>query len=369
MKSFKSVFRSSKKKDKQPAEATAPADPIKHSIPSPSPSSTHLPEIPATENHSKNGNSSSSQSIGHHSNASTISRAGGTPRQEAALPPVPIVPSTYTTDSSSVVDLAGLAQPQSPAPTPAMTASGTPSQQASPVVPPANPQLVQNSPLVSSLQQQIPLEADLADFDTRPTEHDPRSPHAVQPGVEPESTVVSTAAAAVAATESSASLSTPTVEEEDALQTNNLPPSYNSLNIPLPGNIHPASAPSPNALHSSAQDSVVVENSPLATSPAMSYVAPPPASPMPNPLENAFQAASPSSVHSQQHHSQQQPWAAQQAYSPAGGSQHYTHRPYVMPGSENQTYPIIMAIDWGTTYSSMAYAYQQDGEVHEVSTW
>ncbi|KAG0011384.1 Heat shock 70 kDa protein 12A [Podila clonocystis] len=28
-----------------------------------------------------------------------------------------------------------------------------------------------------------------------------------------------------------------------------------------------------------------------------------------------------------------------------------------------------MAIDWGTTYSSMAYAYQQDGEVHEVSTW
>ncbi|KAF9191421.1 hypothetical protein BGZ50_009375 [Haplosporangium sp. Z 11] len=40
-----------------------------------------------------------------------------------------------------------------------------------------------------------------------------------------------------------------------------------------------------------------------------------------------------------------------------------------MPGSVNQTYPIIMAIDWGTTYSSMAYAYQQDGEVHEVSTW
>jgi len=28
-----------------------------------------------------------------------------------------------------------------------------------------------------------------------------------------------------------------------------------------------------------------------------------------------------------------------------------------------------MAIDWGTTFSSMAYAYQQDGEVHEVSTW
>ncbi|KAI7819013.1 hypothetical protein BC939DRAFT_400801 [Gamsiella multidivaricata] len=40
-----------------------------------------------------------------------------------------------------------------------------------------------------------------------------------------------------------------------------------------------------------------------------------------------------------------------------------------MPGSENQTYPIIMAIDWGTTYSSMAYAFQQDGEVHEVSSW
>ncbi|ORZ01937.1 hypothetical protein BCR41DRAFT_313681 [Lobosporangium transversale] len=38
-------------------------------------------------------------------------------------------------------------------------------------------------------------------------------------------------------------------------------------------------------------------------------------------------------------------------------------------GGENTTYPIIMAIDWGTTYSSMAYAYQQDGEVHEISTW
>ncbi|KAG0365658.1 Heat shock 70 kDa protein 12A [Gamsiella multidivaricata] len=40
-----------------------------------------------------------------------------------------------------------------------------------------------------------------------------------------------------------------------------------------------------------------------------------------------------------------------------------------MPASGNHTYPIIMAIDWGTTYSSMAYAYQYDGEVHEVSTW
>ncbi|KAF9896444.1 hypothetical protein BX616_007437, partial [Lobosporangium transversale] len=41
---------------------------------------------------------------------------------------------------------------------------------------------------------------------------------------------------------------------------------------------------------------------------------------------------------------------------------------YSMMGGENTTYPIIMAIDWGTTYSSMAYAYQQDGEVHEIST-
>ncbi|KAG0300899.1 Heat shock 70 kDa protein 12A [Dissophora globulifera] len=54
---------------------------------------------------------------------------------------------------------------------------------------------------------------------------------------------------------------------------------------------------------------------------------------------------------------------------PPNGQQQYGHRPYVPPGNENQTYPIIMAIDWGTTYSSMAYAYQQDGEVHEVSTW
>ncbi|KAF9574657.1 hypothetical protein EC968_005887 [Mortierella alpina] len=62
------------------------------------------------------------------------------------------------------------------------------------------------------------------------------------------------------------------------------------------------------------------------------------------------------------------PQQPQQPYG-ASGQQHYGHRPFVMPGSENQTYPIIMAIDWGTTYSSMAYAYQQDGEVHEVSTW
>ncbi|KAG0333661.1 Heat shock 70 kDa protein 12A [Podila humilis] len=55
---------------------------------------------------------------------------------------------------------------------------------------------------------------------------------------------------------------------------------------------------------------------------------------------------------------------------PTGVTQHqYGHRPFVAPGSQNQSYPIIMAIDWGTTYSSMAYAYQQDGEVHEVSTW
>ncbi|KAG0249244.1 hypothetical protein BG011_009470 [Mortierella polycephala] len=71
-------------------------------------------------------------------------------------------------------------------------------------------------------------------------------------------------------------------------------------------------------------------------------------------------------------------WPAQPSYSSGlpihqpsspASSQHYEHRPYVIPGSMNQTYPIIMAIDWGTTYSSMAYAYQQDGEVHEVSTW
>ncbi|KAG0204323.1 Heat shock 70 kDa protein 12A [Mortierella sp. GBA30] len=62
-------------------------------------------------------------------------------------------------------------------------------------------------------------------------------------------------------------------------------------------------------------------------------------------------------------------WPAQQQYQYGSGQQHYTHRPYVTPGSENQTYPIIMAIDWGTTYSSMAYAYQLDGEVHEVSAW
>ncbi|KAF9969481.1 hypothetical protein BGZ73_008147 [Actinomortierella ambigua] len=59
------------------------------------------------------------------------------------------------------------------------------------------------------------------------------------------------------------------------------------------------------------------------------------------------------------------PVATPSAYS----TTNYGHRPYVPPGSENTVYPIIMAIDWGTTFSSMAYAYQQDGEVHEVSTW
>ncbi|GJJ75616.1 hypothetical protein EMPS_07974 [Entomortierella parvispora] len=365
MKSFKSVFRSSKKKDKQSTEATTPTAPIKHSIPSPSPSSTHLPEIPSAENHSRSGNGSSAQSIGHHSNASAISRADGVPTEEAPLPPVPAVPATWTTDSS-VVDQAGLAQPHSPAPTPVPTSSGTASQQTSPVVPPANPQLVQNSPLVSTLQQQqVPLEADLSDSETRPTEHDLRSPHAVQIGVEPER-AAAVAPASTAVAESTTVPSTPTVEDEDALQTNgHLPPSYNSLNIPLPGNIHAASAPSPDGLHAPAQVPAAVEgSSSLAPSPSMSYVAPPPASPLSTPLESVFQAGPPNSIHTQS-----QPWATQQAYSPLGGAQHYAHRPYVMPGSENQTYPIIMAIDWGTTYSSMAYAYQQDGEVHEVSTW
>ncbi|KAF9365506.1 Heat shock 70 kDa protein 12A [Mortierella sp. NVP85] len=59
----------------------------------------------------------------------------------------------------------------------------------------------------------------------------------------------------------------------------------------------------------------------------------------------------------------------QQSYPVTSTAQQYTPRPYVVPGSEQQKYPIIMAIDWGTTYSSMAYACQQDGEVHEVSTW
>ncbi|KAF9103651.1 Heat shock 70 kDa protein 12A [Mortierella sp. AM989] len=62
-------------------------------------------------------------------------------------------------------------------------------------------------------------------------------------------------------------------------------------------------------------------------------------------------------------------WPPYQQYPPPNTSQHYNHVPYAIPGNQNQRYPIIMAIDWGTTYSSMAYAYQQDGEVHEVSTW
>jgi hypothetical protein len=99
-----------------------------------------------------------------------------------------------------------------------------------------------------------------------------------------------------------------------------------------------------------------------ATSPSIGYVAPPPTTPQ---------------IPHVEHPRPDTTWASQHSYSTlspsvptiASGSQQYGHRPFVVPGNENQTYPIIMAIDWGTTYSSMAYAYQQDGEVHEVSTW
>ncbi|KAG0045261.1 hypothetical protein BGZ83_009504 [Gryganskiella cystojenkinii] len=63
------------------------------------------------------------------------------------------------------------------------------------------------------------------------------------------------------------------------------------------------------------------------------------------------------------------PWQQQQQQQQYGAPMQQPYQPYQQPYMQNQGYPIIMAIDWGTTFSSMAYAYQQDGEVHEVSTW
>ncbi|KAF9579208.1 hypothetical protein BGW38_004623, partial [Lunasporangiospora selenospora] len=179
-----------------------------------------------------------------------------------------------------------------------------------------------------------------------------------------------------------------------------LPPAYNSLNIQ--NHYHMATAPSPESL-SVAVPATVVPEAPVSvmsmpygsssSAPAMNAYMNPPLPPhpvvvqpyatmQPVPTMAPAQAMPPAQAMSmhQQPYPQPQPqpiYAAgpwpptQPAYPPpvsSAGSQTYGHRPFVLPGSENQTYPIIMAIDWGTTYSSMAYAFQQDGEVHEVST-
>ncbi|KAF9028090.1 hypothetical protein BGZ52_000482 [Haplosporangium bisporale] len=371
MKSIRGIFRNSKKKEKSStsssssssADASTPQkDPSsKHSVPSsPSPSSA---ELPPTPNGTNTAASSTSISLGHHSNASSTSRVGIS--LPASIPPVPVIPSTI--NGTSIHDLSSL--PQAP-PSPRHHLASAPSFQSlsgspglsSPSTPttPNNPQLHADSPLISSHINNplppLPSAPDESEYDTRPTVHDPRSPHAVQEQDEQDMT------------------------DEMLQRASTLPPSYNSLNIPPPahGNMHIASAPSPAVIQASAEEATMA-HAPVAApegASSMPYVSPPSSSfhqpyPMPSPASSPswsqpYSGASSSYAPSPTVYSSTPttPYS-----SPIGSSQHYGHRPYAMPGSENQTYPIIMAIDWGTTYSSMAYAYQQDGEVHEVSTW
>ncbi|KAG0100655.1 hypothetical protein BGZ93_008592 [Podila epicladia] len=372
MKSIRSIFRNPKKKDKSPSSTSSSANAsspqkdssTKHSPPSPSPSS-ELPTI-SSPSGTNTAASLTSLSLGHHSNASSISRVGIAPESES-VPPVPVIPSTI--NGTSIHDLSSL--PQAP-PTPHrylasapsfQSLSGAPSSTA-PSTPttPNNPQLHSESLLISSHNPLPPLpSAPEPDDDSRPTVHDPRSPHAVQEQDEQEMS-------------------------DDMLQrSSTLPPSYNSLNIPPPahGNMHIASAPSPAIIHASAGEEALAHEATSPGAPAalgastMPYVSPPPVSS--SLYHQSYSSSASSPTWSQSYSGVSSSYAPPSPsvysstpstpYSPSIGSSQYGHRPYVMPGNENQTYPIIMAIDWGTTYSSMAYAYQQDGEVHEVSTW
>ncbi|KAF9574917.1 hypothetical protein EC968_004917 [Mortierella alpina] len=400
MKSLKSVFRSSKKtkasSGKEKPENKDPASQQSISSPSPSHASTHTHTNDDTGACTEaNSHPTSARSIRQHSTASSLSRSAISFPQSSPVPAVPAVPATLN-DSSSVIDLAGYAQPQSmaaeaaaaeAAEAAASTSTEPATPRRSPAAFPSNPQLTADSPLIRT--QNTPVELD---NDSRPTEYDLRSPHTT-PAEADAGAVVDTSAIDAAA------VNGVSVDPDvHALhRSSTLPPSYNSLNIPLNGrtNIHEASAPSPDLINAAARDAITATNDSPSTAPATApYVAPPPASTSPLANHNHIDPSSyqnnplpllPTEAllqHQHQHQHQQpyqQPyampdtsalWGTQQAYSPAASSsQHYGHRPYVMPGGENQTYPIIMAIDWGTTYSSMAYAYQQDGEVHEVSTW
>ncbi|KAF9278847.1 hypothetical protein BGZ68_008320 [Mortierella alpina] len=373
MKSLKSVFRSSKKskgsgKEKQ-ENKDEPTKPI--SSPSPSHASTLPQGNEDTEaTNGANGHAASARSIRQHSTASSISRSGISIAQSSPVPAVPALPATLT-DSSSVVDLAGYAQPQSMAAEAAAAeaAEATEATEAAAATAPSEPSTPRRSPAGIPSNPQLTADSPPAEADA--------------------GAVVDTSAIDAAAV-----IGVSGVDPEDAHalhRSSTLPPSYNSLNIPLNSrtNIHEASAPSPDVINAGARAAITATNgSPSTASASVPYVAPPP--PLSSPLANHIDPSTyqnnplpllPNEALLQHQHQQpyQQPyampdtsalWGAQQAYSPAASSsQHYGHRPYVMPGGETQSYPIIMAIDWGTTYSSMAYAYQQDGEVHEVSTW
>ncbi|KAG0264620.1 Heat shock 70 kDa protein 12A [Mortierella polycephala] len=389
MKSLRDVFRNSKKKKTKAADLSSEA-PIKSSISSPtfSHSSAQISSNGEADDCNitiSKSNTETGRSVGQHSNASSINRSGLDPAEGSPIPAVPALPPLNS--PSSVVDLSGYAQPQSTAliatASDAIADTGTmPSTStvdtasASFVRGPSNPQLTEGSPLVRTINALSEIELD---GDSRPTERDPRGPQAIQSGT--ESTIDTNV---VSATSTTVDLDG---DELSALHcSGTLPPSYNSLNIPLNNrtNMHTASAPSPDMVNNTAvrEDPTGLDDRTTPTN-SVPYISPPPPTtsqldssayhnnllpPLPNqPPMQAYQqpyAMPPSSS------SNNGNWSAQQAYSPAAsGSQNYGHRPYVIPGNENQVYPIIMAIDWGTTFSSMAYAYQQDGEVHEVSTW
>ncbi|KAF9432714.1 hypothetical protein BGZ76_010427 [Entomortierella beljakovae] len=306
LKSLKKVFRPKKK---EPTDT-----PTKNEPTSPSSSS---------DNDNKNASESNdtAHSLGIHSNASSSSRTEHSPANETNVPAVPPLPTGIS--SSSTVDLAGISQSQLADNT---TVEQVPSTPGTPGL--SSPQLHADSPLIRSSSANTDPAAD-----NRPTQLDLRSPHAIQDHNGNDDTDNSTNDVPLAGSLNHA----PT-----------LPPSYNSLNIPLTNPIHVASAPSPNNIHTSVAETLaVMESSPASVAASIPYVMPP------SPSQQPYQ----------------QPYANQSYGTPSNGSPHYVHRPYVVPGSETQAYPIIMAIDWGTTYSSMAYAFQQDGEVHEVSSW
>ncbi|KAF9109996.1 hypothetical protein BGX27_006892 [Mortierella sp. AM989] len=336
-KSLKKAFRSKKKE----SSTSIVNEPVKQNISSPS----SLDNV--TSGDTTNGNA---RSISQHSIASSVSRADLPPTDGTDIPAVPPLPAVLSS-SSSVVDLARFAQPEDTTTTEVTEATEAPRTPGTP----SNPQLHMDSPLIRT--QNTPLESD---DDSRPTEADPRSPHT--PQIHSNQSIVNGAQGEV-------------IDNEGLItslhHSNTLPPSYNSLNIPLPGNMHMASAPSPDLIHASTPEiATVQENSPAMSNTSVPYIIPPslPISPLSN--QSSFQQP----VYQQAYAatSSNGAWGAGGSQSYEGsvtGSQNYGHRPYVAPGSENQIYPIIMAIDWGTTYSSMAYAFQQDGEVHEVSSW
>ncbi|KAG0233199.1 hypothetical protein BGW42_007677 [Actinomortierella wolfii] len=328
------------------------------------------------------------------SNTQTIGENGLPSASSPAVPPVPPVPSAPSTPATtpqqnvSLPTTAATTAPSTPVageyaqphsanqsttattpPPPAVVSAlnipeGTPR-------PPANPQYGEPS-------------ADYTEL---------RSPHALQDASNPMA-------------------ATATAPGADLHRSDTLPPSYNSLNIPASASIHAASAPTPVAMPVDAMNAYVApplpplpsstvsaSSSPLSAGVSTPYLGQqgspyqienplpplPPGATSPVHLHHQQQSSSSSSAPSTTPYpipaqSSQPPQtyamphvAAQSMPMPVSqspyGNMNYGHRPFVPPGSENTTYPIIMAIDWGTTFSSMAYAYQQDGEVHEVSTW